>query len=68
MRWKGLITLLILLALGTLISRLFLNGWMEKGLEMAGEAVVGTKVEVDNFRFSLKDLSAGWDRLQITDP
>ena len=68
MRWKGIIIVLIF-GIGTLfISILFLDRWIESGLEKTGEAITGARVEIDNLNFRLSDLSLQWDRLQVTDP
>jgi len=68
MRWKGIIVVLIF-GIGTLfISILFVDRWIESGLEKTGEAITGARVEIDNLNFRLSDLSLQWDRLQITDP
>ncbi len=68
MRWKGFITLVVLLAVGLVVSVLFMDQWIETGLEKTGQAVVGARVEIDNLDFRLLDLSLEWDRLQVTDP
>ncbi len=68
MRWKGLIVFFILFLMGVLISSLSVDRWIESGLEKAGQAVVGAKVDVDGLDFRLLDLAIEWDRLQVTDP
>jgi len=68
MRWKGFIFLAVLVAIFAVISIFFMDKWIESGLESMGEAIVGAKVEIDNLRFSLIDLSIEWQRLQVTDP
>jgi uncharacterized protein (TIGR03545 family) len=68
MRWKGLITVLVLIGIGLVVSVLMIDRWIEKGLEKTGQAVVGARVEIDQLDFSLVGLSIGWDRMQITDP
>ena len=68
MRWKGFIFLVVVIAIFVILSIFFIDGWIESGLEAAGEAVVGAKVEIDNLNFSLLSLSIEWDRMQVTDP
>lgn len=68
MRKKGIALLLILLLAGLVFVWLSLDRWIENGLESAGEAIVGAKVEIDGFDLDLVNLSAGWQRLQLTDP
>ena len=68
MRWKGFIVLFILLLMGAAVSMIFMDRWIESGLEKVGEAVVGARVEIDKLDFRLLDLSIQWGRLQVTDP
>ncbi len=68
MRWKGFISLLVLLGIGCIISIFFMDQWIEKGIEKTGEAIVGAKVEMDRFYFNFFTLSVGWNHLQVTDP
>ncbi|MFH1941587.1 MAG: hypothetical protein ABIL68_05740, partial [bacterium] len=68
MRWKGFITLFILLLVGVAVSMLSVDGWIESGLERMGEGIVGARVEIDDLDFRPLDLSIQWDRLQIADP
>jgi uncharacterized protein (TIGR03545 family) len=68
MRWKGLIPFLVIVAGVVLVTRLFMNRWLESGLEKAGEAVVGARVEIDHLRLRPLALSIEWARLQVTDP
>lgn len=67
MRWKGVIAFVILVAAGAAIFMFFLDRWMEAGLERAGEALAGARVEIDGFDFSLTGLSVSWDRLRVAD-
>ncbi|MBN1781167.1 TIGR03545 family protein [bacterium] len=68
MRWKGLIPVVVLIAIFTVISIFFIDSWIESGMEKAGEAIVGAKVEIDGLDFQISNLSIGWRRLQVTDP
>lgn len=67
-RKQGLIGLLIFAALVLLVMYLLTDSWMESKLEDAGSSMVGAKVEIDDFDFSLFGLHVGWQRLQVTDP
>lgn len=68
MRWRGFITLVVLLVAGSIITGLFIDRWIERGLERTGQFLVGARVEIDNLDIRLLDLSIEWDRLQVTDP
>jgi uncharacterized protein (TIGR03545 family) len=46
----------------------FLDGWVESGLEYAGERVVGAKVEIDDLSLTLSPLGIRFERLQVADP
>ena len=50
--------------LGT-ITYLFLESWVESGLEVAGEAIVGARVEIDQLRLTLSPLGGEFQRLQV---
>jgi uncharacterized protein (TIGR03545 family) len=67
MRWKGFIALALIVAAWILVTALFLDRWIESGLEAAGEAAVGAKVEIDGLDFRFSDLSIQWRRLQAAD-
>lgn len=47
---------------------LFIDSWVESGLEYAGEQIVGARVEVDGLDVGLFPIAMGWDRLRVTDP
>lgn len=68
MRIKGLVFLVALLALFILAAVLLTDQWIEKGIESAGTAIVGARVEVDNLDFSLFKMYTRWDSLQVTNP
>ena len=50
-----------------LVLYLFLDRWVEAGLEYAGEQVTGAKVEMDHLKITLSPLGMRWDRLQVAD-
>jgi uncharacterized protein (TIGR03545 family) len=58
----------ILVLIGFGISMLSMDRWIERGLEKAGETLVGARVEIDNLDIRPLSLSVEWDRLQVTDP
>ncbi len=68
MRWKGFIPFVVLVAGIVLVTMLFLDRWVESGLEKAGEAMVGARVEIDGLDVRPTSLSIEWKRLQVTDP
>jgi len=68
MRPKGLIGLAVIAVLVGLTMYLISDSLIESGMEKAGEAIVGAKVEIDNLTFSLLSLSISLDRLQVTNP
>lgn len=68
MRWKGFIPFLILILGWILVVRLFLDQWIESGIEKLGETIVGARVEIDDLDFRFSDLSIEWKRLQVANP
>ncbi len=46
----------------------FLDGWVEAGLEYAGERAVGAKVEIDDLALTLSPLGMRFEHLQVADP
>lgn len=65
---KILFLILILVGIGCVITILFMDRWIERGIEKTGEAIVGAKVEMDGLHFNLFKMFVKWDRLQVTDP
>jgi uncharacterized protein (TIGR03545 family) len=47
---------------------LFVDRWVESGLESAGEAIVGARVEIDNLHLSLSPIAIQFTRLQVASP
>jgi len=68
MRKKGLITIIILIAVMLLISIIFTDQLVEKGIEKTIQLVTGAKVEIDNLDLDIFALRIAWERLQIADP
>lgn len=44
------------------------NRYLERAIESAGEAVIGAKVEVENFDFSFFGLKCSWAHFQVANP
>ncbi len=68
MRKKFLFFVLVPLLSLTILLYFFLDSWVEAGLEAAGEAAVGAKVEIDNLRLSLSPIGMEFSRLQVANP
>ncbi len=68
MRKKGVISLVIFIALIVALTFIFTDSWLEHTMESAGSSIVGAKVEFDGVDFSLLHLRMRWQRLQVTDP
>jgi uncharacterized protein (TIGR03545 family) len=68
MRKKFVYFVLIPLVALCIVVYLFVDRWVESGLESAGEAVVGAKVEIDNLHLSLSPIAIQFSRLQVANP
>lgn len=68
MRTKFITVVLIPLICFLAILYFFLDGWIESGLETAGEAIVGARVEIDDLRLTLIPIGITFQRLQVADP
>lgn len=66
MRWKGIITLLVLAGLFIAASLLFTDKWLETNIEKTGSNLIGARVELDNLDISIIGLHVRWDSLQVT--
>ncbi len=67
MRKKGIIILLVIIALFAVIAFFARDRYFERALESAGQAIAGAKVEIDDFRFSLFKMECSWNQLQVVD-
>ncbi|MBF8247209.1 MAG: hypothetical protein HW374_9 [Bacteroidetes bacterium] len=47
---------------------LFIDRWVESGLEYAGEKIVGAKVEIDDLVLTLSPVGVEFARLQVANP
>lgn len=65
MRKKFVYFILVPLVAFCVVVYLFVDRWVESGLESAGEAVAGAKVEIDNLRLSLSPIAVQFSRLQV---
>jgi uncharacterized protein (TIGR03545 family) len=65
MRKKFVYFILIPVFVLCLVVYLFIDRWVESGLEAAGEGVVGAKVEIDNLTISLSPIAIQFSRLQV---
>jgi uncharacterized protein (TIGR03545 family) len=65
MRKKFVYFVLIPLVALCVVVYLFVDHWVESGLESAGEAVIGARVEIDNLHLSLSPVAIQFSRLQV---
>jgi uncharacterized protein (TIGR03545 family) len=68
MRKRFLYAVLIPLVVIGLVLYFFFDGWVEAGLEYAGERAVGAKVEIDHLHITPFPIGMNWARLQVADP
>ena len=68
MRKKFVYYVLVPFVAVLIVLYLFIDRWVEAGLEAAGEAAVGAKVEIDNLRLSLSPIAIQWEKLQVANP
>jgi len=68
MRKKFVYYILIPAVIICIIVYLFIDNWIESGLEYAGEKAVGAKVEIDHLRVTLNPIGIEFARLQVTNP
>lgn len=62
--WFVLVPFITLL----LAVALFIDRWVERGLEAAGEEIVGARVEIDNLSLSLSPIGIRFARIQVANP
>ena len=65
MRKKFVYFILIPVVALCVVVYLFVDRWVESGLEAAGEAIVGARVEIDNLHLSLSPIAIQFTRLQV---
>lgn len=68
MRKKFILYVLIPLVILGVVVYLFIDRWVESGLELAGESIVGARVEIDGLALSLFPLGIEFERMQVANP
>lgn len=68
MRKNFVLYILIPLLIAGVIVYLFIDRWVESGLESAGEALVGARVEIDNLSVTVAPVGIRWARMQVANP
>jgi uncharacterized protein (TIGR03545 family) len=68
MRKKFVLFILIPLLILLVVTYLFIDRWIESGLESAGEDIIGARVEIDNLKLGISPLGIRFDRLQVANP
>jgi len=68
MRKKFVYFVLVPIVALCVVLYLFIDGWAESGLESAGEAIVGARVEIDNLHLSLSPIAIQFSRLRVANP
>ncbi|MFP4164579.1 MAG: TIGR03545 family protein [Chitinispirillaceae bacterium] len=68
MRKRGLAFILSVTAVIALVFLLISDRLIEWGMERAGSAIVGARVEFEGVDFRIFSLSLSWDRLRVTNP
>ncbi len=65
MRKKGIIILIVIIIIFVVAAYFTRDYRIEKMLESIGQSIVGAKVEIDNFHFSVLKMECSWNRLQV---
>lgn len=68
MRKKFVYFALIPLIVLIVVVYIFIDGWVASGLEAAGEAMTGAKVEIQNLSVTISPIGIRWGSLQVADP
>jgi uncharacterized protein (TIGR03545 family) len=68
MRKKFVLFILIPALIVCIVVYLFIDSWIESGLEYAGEKAIGAKVEIDHLRLTINPIGIEFARLQVTNP
>ncbi|MCI0707565.1 MAG: TIGR03545 family protein [Ignavibacteriae bacterium] len=68
MRKKFVYIVLVPVVVVAAVTYLFIDDWVEAGMEAAGEAVVGAKVEIDDLTLTLSPIAIEFSRLQVANP
>ena len=68
MRKKFVYFALVPLVILLIVVYLFIDSWVTSGLESAGEAMTGAKVEIQHLSVTVSPLGIRWGSLQVADP
>ncbi|MBU2493633.1 MAG: TIGR03545 family protein [Bacteroidetes bacterium] len=68
MRKRFWLVVLIPLIIFVTVVYLFINSWIESGIEYAAEEVVGAEVEINNLRIGLSPIGIEWEKIQVANP
>ena len=68
MRKKFVLFILVPSIIVCIVVYLFIDRWIESGLEYAGEKAIGAKVEIDHLRVTINPIGIEFARLQVTNP
>ncbi len=68
MRKKFVLFILVPAIIVCIVVYLFIDSWIESGLEYAGEKAVGAKVEIDHLHITMNPIGIEFARLQVTNP
>jgi uncharacterized protein (TIGR03545 family) len=68
MRKKFVLFVLIPAIIICIVVYLFIDSWIESGLEYVGEKAVGAKVEIDHLRLTINPIGIEFARLQVANP
>jgi len=66
MRKKFVLFIFIPAIIVSVVVYLFIDSWIESGLEYAGEKAVGAKVEIDHLHVTINPIGIEFARLQVT--
>jgi uncharacterized protein (TIGR03545 family) len=50
------------------LTLLFIDTWVESGIEYTGESITQARVDIDGLGVSFFPLGIGWERLRVADP
>jgi uncharacterized protein (TIGR03545 family) len=68
MRKKFVFFALVPIIVLIVVVYIFIDGWVTSGLESAGEAITGAKVEIRNLSVTISPVGIEWGSLQVADP
>ncbi len=68
MRKKFVFFALVPVIVLIVVVYIFIDGWIASGLESAGEAITGAKVEIQNLSVTISPVGIRWGSLQVANP